>query len=308
MSDELTLRGCGVALVTPFGTDGALDRPALERLVDHVIAGGIDFIVALGTTGEAVSQSRAECIAVMRLIHEYVGGRVPLVAGPFGANSTANLVQRFTDYAEVFALPGYVCVMSSVPSYVRPNQEGIYGHFCAVAEAAPLPVLLYNVPARTGVHMRATTTVALARACPNILGVKEASADLIDGALLLRDRPAGFHVFSGDDQTALALMGLGADGVISVVANAYPDTFAGMTDAALAGDFVGARRQHNRLLDLHPWLYCDGNPAGIKAVLAQLGLCDDHVRLPLAPISDATRDNLVREVLRVEAARNPAWA
>lgn len=307
MHDEL-IRGCGVALVTPFQANGTLDRLALARLVDHVISGGVDFIVALGTTGEAVSQSRTECIEVMRLIHEYTAGRVPLVAGPFGANTTSGLIQRFQDYSEVLALSGYVCVMSSVPSYVRPNQEGLYGHFCTVAEASPLPVLLYNVPSRTGMHMRAKTTVALAKACPNIFGIKEASGDMIDGALLLRDRPVGFQVFSGDDQTALPLMGLGADGVISVVANAYPKIFSEMVDAALANRWPEARRQHHLLLDLHPWLYCDGNPGGVKAVLAQLGLCEDHVRLPLAGVSEATRTGIVQEVLRVAAAMSPAWA
>ncbi len=307
MHDEL-IQGCGVALVTPFLEDGGLDRPALERLIDHVIVGGVDFIVSLGTTGEAVSQSRAECLEVMHLIHEYVGARVPLVAGPFGANTTTGLIQRFVDYAHVLALPGYVCVMSSVPSYVKPNQAGLYGHFCSVAEASPLPVLIYNVPSRTGVHMQAKTTVALARDCSNIFGIKEASGDLYDGAILLRDRPAGFQVFSGDDQTALPLMSLGAEGVISVIANAYPAIFSGMSDAALAGNWPEARRLHNALLDLHPWLYCDGNPSGIKAVLAQLGLCGDHVRLPLAGVTEATRSAIVSEVLRIEASRSPAWA
>ncbi len=307
MRDRL-FSGCGVALVTPFRPDGTLDRDALARLVEHVIGGGIDFVVALGTTGEAVSQSRRECIEVMRLLHEMVDGRVPLIGGPFGANTTAGLVERLEDYKSVLDLPGYVAVMSSVPSYVKPNQRGLYRHFLTVAEASPLPVLLYNVPSRTGVHMKAATTVALAQDAPNIMGIKEASSDMVDGAALLRDRPAGFQVFSGDDATALPLMSLGAEGIISVVANAYPDAFSELCRAANAGDYQAARRQHNLLLDLHPLLYVDGNPSGIKAVLAQLGLCDDYVRLPLADVSDATRQAIVTEVLRIEAARSPAWA
>ena len=307
MPDRL-FSGCGVALVTPFHADGTLDREALARLVDHVIKGGVDFIVALGTTGEAVSQSRRECIEVMHLLHELVHGRVPLVGGPFGANTTAGLVERLHDYKSVLDLPGYVAVMSSVPSYVKPNQRGLYQHFLTVAEASPLPVLLYNVPSRTGVHMKAATTVALARDAPNIMGIKEASSDMVDGAALLRDRPAGFLVFSGDDPTALPLMSLGAEGIISVVANAYPDTFSKLCRAANEGNYKAARKHHNLLLDLHPLLYVDGNPSGIKAVLAQLGLCEDHVRLPLAGVSEATRRCIVDEVLKIEAARSPAWA
>ena len=307
MADAL-FGGCGVALVTPFTDDGALDRDALARMVEHVIAGGVDFVVALGTTGEAVSQSREECIAVMHLIHDLVDGRLPLVAGPFGANTTAGLLERLRDYKPVLERPGYVTIMSSVPSYVKPNQQGLYRHFLTVADASPLPVLLYNVPGRTGVHMKATTTVALGREAGNIMGIKEASGDMAEGALLLRDRPAGFSVFSGDDPTALPLMSLGAEGVISVVANAYPRTFSEMTARALAGDYAAARRGHSRLLDLHPLLYRDGNPSGIKAVLAQLGLCGDHVRLPLATVTDDTRAGIVREVLRIAAAEAPALA
>lgn len=307
MADAL-FGGCGVALVTPFTDDGELDRSALARMVEHVIAGGVDFVVALGTTGEAVGQRRGECLEVMHLIHELVGERVPLVAGPFGANTTAGLLERLHDYRSILALPGYVTVMSSVPSYVKPNQRGIYRHFLTVAEAAPLPVLLYNVPGRTGVHMTAATTVALARDAPNIMGVKEASGDLYEGALLLRDRPAGFSVFSGDDLTALPLMLLGAEGAISVVANAYPDVFAEMTARALSGDYGQARRRHNLLLDLHPLLYRDGNPSGIKAVCARLGLCSERVRLPMAGVSEATADALAKVVLQIEAARSPAIA
>ena len=307
MADALP-GGCGVALVTPFDDDGQLDREALARLVEHVIDGGCDFVVALGTTGEAVGQTREECIGVMHEVHNLVAGRVPLVAGPFGANTTAGLLERLRDYRSVLELPGYVTIMSSVPSYVKPNQQGIYRHFLTVAEASPLPVLLYNVPGRTGVHMKATTTVALARAAANIMGIKEASGDLVEGALLLRERPAGFQVFSGDDPTALPLMSLGAEGVVSVVANAYPDVFSEMTHGALAGDYPAARRAHNLLLDLHPLLYRDGNPSGIKAVLSQLGLCGDHVRLPIAGVTAETAEALRATVLRIETERSPAIA
>lgn len=290
-------QGCGVALVTPFDDAGQLDREALRGLVEHVIAGGVAFIVALGTTGEAVSQSRTECLEVMRLIHDYAAGRVPLVAGPFGGSDTAGVVERFRGYRDVLELPGYVAAMSSVPGYVKPSQQGIYEHFMHLVEHSPLPLLLYNVPSRTGAHMTAATTLRLANASERFCGVKEASGLLPEAMLLLRERPAGFQVFSGDDTTALPLIACGGDGVVSVVANAYPEAFASMARAALAGDLRQARRHNDGLLDLHPLLYVDGNPAGIKAVLRQLGLCGDAVRLPLAPVSATTREQLIAQVL-----------
>ena len=308
MPDYDFLRGCGVALVTPFDAAGALDEAALRGLVDHVVDGGIDFIVALGTTGEAVSQSREECTRVLRVIHDHAAGRVPLVAGPFGGNGTAALAERFAAYAEVLALPGYRAVMSSVPSYVRPNQEGIYRHFLRVAEASPLPVLLYNVPSRTGTHAEATTVLRLAEASDAFCGVKEASGNLVEAMRLLRGRPDHFRVLSGDDTTALPFIACGGHGVVSVVANAYPQAFGDMARAALAGKLARARRLNADFLDLHPLLYADGNPGGIKAVLAQLDLCGDTLRLPLAPIGAATRAALTREVLRVRAALAPGIA
>ena len=265
-------------------------------------------MVVLGTTGEAVSQTRAECIEVLRTVHDHVAGRVPLIAGPFGANHTRALRERLSDYADVLRLPGYAAIMSSVPSYVKPNQEGIYRHFMETAEVATLPILLYNVPGRTGVHMTAETTVRLATQSDGFLGVKEASGDLAEGMRLLRDRPAGFRVYSGDDITALALMSCGADGVISVIANAYPRTFSDMARAALAADLPAARRLNDVLLDLHHWLYVDGNPSGIKAVLAQLGLCGDAVRLPLAEVTAATAEAIREEVVKIQAELSPAWA
>lgn len=299
--------GCGVAIVTPFDAAGHLDVPALARLVEHVIGGGCSFLVVLGTTGEAVSQSRAECLDVLRRVRTLAAGRVPLVAGPFGANSTATLTERLAAYAP--ALDGYAAVMSSVPSYVKPSQEGIYRHFLAVAEASPLPVLLYNVPGRTGVHMTAATTVRLARASDKFCGVKEASGNLQEGFRILRDRPRrSFHVYSGDDPTAMALCACGADGAISVVANAYPRLFSDVIDGALAGRTAAVTRFNDALLDLHPLLYVESNPAGIKAVLEQLGLCDARVRLPLAEVSEATRAALDAAVLQIEGVRSPALA
>ena len=293
--------GCGVALVTPFDDEGRLDAPALARLVEHVVGGGCSFVVVLGTTGEAVSQSREECIDVLRRVRALAAGRVPLVAGPFGANSTATLLERLAAYGP--ALEGYAAIMSSVPSYVKPNQEGIYRHFLAVAEASPLPVLLYNVPGRTGVHMTAATTVRLARASGAFCGVKEASGDLVEAQRILRDRPRrAFRVYSGDDPTAMALCACGADGAVSVVANAYPRLFADVIDGAIGGRLAEAARANDALLDVHPLLYVDGNPAGVKVVLEHLGLCGSRVRLPLAEVSAATAEGLALAAVSVAGA------
>lgn len=300
--------GCGVALVTPFHADGSQDLPALRHMVDYVIDGGVDFIVALGTTGESVSQSREECFVVMQTIHDQTAGRVPLVAGPFGGNGTQSVIDRMEAYAHILALPGYVAIMSSVPSYVKPSQEGIYQHFMALAEASPLPILLYNVPSRTGVNMTAETTVRLAKASPKFIGVKEASGDMNQGIELLRDCPPSFSIYSGDDPTALPLIAAGARGIISVVANAYPRMFGEMSRAAVNGNLKKARRLNMPFIDVHPLLYVDGNPAGIKAVLHQLGHCGDTVRLPLVKVSEDTRQSLAVEVLKLEAERVPGLA
>ncbi len=300
--------GCGVALVTPFHADGRQDLVGLRNMVEHVLQGGVDFIVVLGTTGEPITQTREECFEVMRTVHDQVNGRVPLVAGPFGGNSTQGLIDRLDAYAEILALPGYVSIMSSVPSYVKPSQEGIYQHFMALAHASPLPILLYNVPSRSGVNMTAETTVRLAKASSKFIGVKEASGDLNQGLELLRDCPPSFSIYSGDDPTAMALITSGARGIISVVANAYPRLFGEMSRAALNGNLKKARRYNAPFIDVHPLLYVDGNPAGIKAVLQQLGHCSDAVRLPLVPVSEKTRQNLVLEVLKLEVERVPGLA
>ena len=300
--------GCGVALVTPFNKDGSQDLPGLRRMVDYVIDGGVDFIVALGTTGESVSQTREECFTVLETSHDHVAGRVPLVAGPFGGNGTQTVIERIQAYTHILEMPGYVALMSSVPSYVKPSQEGIYQHFMALANASPLPILLYNVPSRTGVNMTAETTVRLAKASAKFIGVKEASGDMNQGIELLRDCPPSFSVYSGDDPTALTLIAAGARGIISVVANAYPRMFGEMSRAAVNGNLKKARRYNAPFIDIHPLLYVDGNPAGIKAVLHQLGHCGETVRLPLVEVSEQTRQSIAVEVLKLEAERVPGLA
>lgn len=285
--------GTGIALVTPF-RDNKIDYPALERIIEHVIAGGVDFIVCLGTTGEAITLSADEVSETLQFTLQRVAGRVPVVAGFFGDNYTERLAQKLRN----FNLEGVAAVMSSSPSYNKPTQEGIYRHFMAVAEASPLPIIIYNVPGRTASNVQAETTLHLANGSDKFLAVKEASGDMVQAMKILKEKPERFQVWSGDDILTLPLIACGATGVISVIANAFPAAFSGMVSAALRSDLAEARRLNALLLDVHPPLYAEGNPAGIKAALEVLGLCSREVRLPLVPASD----EIVR-VLKEESSR-----
>ncbi len=285
--------GTGVALVTPY-KNGVVDFPALEKIIEHVISGGVDFIVSLGSTGEAATLFREECKEVLRFTKQKTNGRLPLVAGLFGANSTGHLLERFELYAD--ALDGFDFIMSSNPSYVKPTQEGIFQHYMEMEKASPLPIIIYNVPGRTASNIDAETTVRLANASRKFVAVKEASGNMEQVQQIIKHKPEHFLVLSGDDPLTLAMLGCGADGVISVIANAFPAQFSGMTSAALNGDFETARRLHYELFDIHPWLYVDGNPAGVKAVMEMLGFCGKEVRLPLTSVTKETYMKLKEEV------------
>lgn len=287
-------KGTGVALVTPF-QNGEVDFPALERIIEYVISGGVDYIVSLGSTGEAINLSRAECKKVLRFTLEKVRNRVPLVAGLFGGNNTAQLIERLNDYD----LTGFDVIMSSNPSYVKPTQEGIYQHYLQLADASPLPIIIYNVPGRTCGNISAETIVRLANANKKFIAVKEASGNLEQIQKILKDRPENFLVLSGDDPTALATIGCGGDGVISVIANALPEQFSDMIRAALNGDYPTAQRLNLEVLDIHPLLYVDGNPAGIKACLNILGFCENELRLPLTPVTERVFAKLKNELGKV---------
>ncbi len=272
--------GTGVALATPF-RNHAVDYEALARLIEHVIEGGVDFIVSLGTTGEAITLSREECREVFDFTIQQVAGRKPLVAGLFGSNYTAKLVEALKTYD----LEGFDAIMSSSPAYNKPPQEGIFRHYMAVQEVSPLPIIIYNVPGRTASNVTPETIIRLANASDKFIAVKEASGNLVQAMQIIKNRPEGFLVLSGDDPTALPLISCGGDGVISVIANLYPERFSSMIRAGLQGDFAKAARLQLDLLDVHPWLYVEGNPAGVKAGLEIRGLCSSEVRLPLAPLS-----------------------
>jgi len=287
--------GAGVALVTPFKEDKAIDYPALEKLIGFVIEGGVDFIVSLGTTGEAITLSAQECRQVLDFTIKIVGGRLPVVAGLFGSNYTEKLVNSLKEYN----FDGIGAIMSSSPAYSKPSQEGIYQHYMAVAEASPVPIIIYNVPGRTSSNVTSATTLRLAHASDKFIAVKEASGDLVQAMKILKDKPEHFQLWSGDDPLTLPLIACGATGVISVIANAFPEQFSGMVHAAMAGDLERARRLNNELLDIHPWLYADGNPPGIKAAMEILGLCRQDLRIPLTPVTEATYQRLKKEVGKV---------
>lgn len=276
--------GTGVALVTPFLKSGDVDLAALTRLVEHLIGGDVDYLVVLGTTGESATLSPDERQQVFAHVAQVNAGRRPLMAG-IGGNDTRRVVQ---DLQQV-RLEGYQAVLSVSPYYNKPSQEGLRRHFHAVAEASPLPVVLYNVPGRTGMNMTAETALRLSRECPKVIGIKEASGNLDQVMRILRDKPGGFEVISGDDALALPMIALGATGVISVIGNAYPKQFSDMVRRCLAGDFAGARTDHFRLLDAVDALFAEGSPPGIKAFLDGMGLCSEAVRLPVVPVGDALR-------------------
>lgn len=285
-------------MITPFREDNMIDYPALERIINHLIAGGVDYLVCLGTTGEAITLSAQECREVLDFTIKVNAGRVPIVAGFFGSNHTARLIEELQQYD----FEGVSAIMSSSPSYNKPNQEGIFQHYMAVAAVAPLPLIIYNVPGRTASNVTADTLLRLAKSSPKFIAVKEASGDLVQAMQILKCRPEGFLVLSGDDPLTLPLLGCGADGVISVIGNAYPAEFSEMVHAGLRGDFETARRLNDALLDVHPLLYVEGNPAGIKAAMEILGLCSRQVRLPLVELSEATKAKLQQEMQKVRAA------
>ena len=273
-------RGTGVAIVTPFKKSGAIDYDAYEKILDFTIKGGVDFIVALGTTGEASTLSMQEKKTLIEFSVKKIKQRVPLVVG-IGGNNTSELV------LSILATPfqGVDAILSVCPYYNKPQQEGLYQHFKIVAEASPVPVILYTVPGRTCSNLNAVTTLRLANDFENIIGIKEASGNFDQICQILKHKPKGFLVLSGDDGLTLPLIAVGCDGVISVVANACPKEFSEMVRLSLNGDFKKARQIHYQLIELINSLFADGSPAGIKAALNYKKLCSENLRLPLVPVN-----------------------
>ena len=274
-----TLKGTGVALITPFKKDKSIDFAALENLIDIQIAGGLDYLVSLGTTGESVVLSDEEKMEVFNCTVNKVNGRVPIVIG-IGGSDTAAVIKSFGK----FDLTKVVAILSVTPYYNKPSQEGLFQHYVALADAAPKPILLYNVPGRTGRNMTASTTLRLA-SHPNIAGIKEAGPEMAQMIAILKDRPSNFLVVSGDDEIVMAQMACGCDGVISVAANAFPKPFSDMIRFAMAGDFSMAKRVNDLLSEGYTYMFEENNPSGIKAFMFEQGLIENELRLPLVPVS-----------------------
>ena len=288
---DINLKGMGVALITPFKEDESVDYEALGRLVDYLLQNGADYLVVLGTTAETPTLTEEEKKKIIELVVTKVRHRIPIVLG-VGGNCTKSVVDKLkNDNFE-----GIDAILSVVPYYNKPSQEGIYQHYKAIAQATELPVILYNVPGRTGVNMTAETTLRLAREFKNIIAVKEASGNITQMDDIIKNKPKDFNVISGDDGITFPLITLGAIGVISVIGNAFPREFSRMVLLALAGDYDSARTIHHRFTELFSLLFVDGNPAGVKSMLSMMGFVENRLRLPLVPTRIVTYEK-IRNVL-----------
>lgn len=281
------LTGAGVAIVTPFKKNSDVDFDALSKLIDFQIDNGVEYIVTLGTTGETPTLSKEERSEIADFTSQKINGRVPLVLG-IGGNNTREVINQFSN----FSLENITAILSSSPSYNKPSQEGIFQHYKALSAASPLPVILYNVPGRTGSNITAETTIRLAKECENIQGIKEASGNMVQGMYILKNRPDNFLVVSGEDHISMPLIACGANGVISVAANAFPKDVSSMIRAALKNDFANAQKLHYKLLQAYDLLFVENNPAGVKAFLYELKLIENELRLPLVPLSSAFHERV----------------
>lgn len=287
-----TLIGTGVAVVTPFDENKAVDHDALGRIIEHLIAGKVEYLVALGTTGESVTLNSEETSQVLDTFFKVNDGRLPIVIG-VGGNDTRAVCNRALEVDKRYDA---AALLSVSPYYNKPTQEGIYQHFKALAATTDMPIILYNVPGRTSSNVTAETVVRLASDCKTIVAVKEASGDLIQGMAIVADRPEGFLVLSGDDQLGLAQIAVGFDGVISVVGNAFPDIFSQLVRDSLAGNLNAARSANDKLRKLMGLNFVEGNPAGVKTAMALQGLCRRDVRLPLIEASEALVKAIQKEM------------
>jgi 4-hydroxy-tetrahydrodipicolinate synthase len=281
------LTGTGVALVTPFKQNFDVDFDALGKVIDFVIDGGVEYLVTLGTTGETPTLDKSEKLDIIHYTYEKVNGRVPVVVG-IGGNNTKSLVNDL----EQFPLDKSVAVLSAAPYYSKPSQEGIFEHYKVLAAASPKPIILYNVPGRTGRNMSAATTLKLAHEVANIAGIKEASGDVGQCMQIAAEKPDNFLLVSGDDNLALPQIACGMHGVISVAANCFPAAFSEMVRQALKGDFAAARKLHYPLLPAYDLLFAENNPAGVKAFLHELGLIENVLRLPVVPLSSGVHQQV----------------
>jgi 4-hydroxy-tetrahydrodipicolinate synthase len=284
---KINLKGVGVALITPFNEDESVDYEALVRLVDYQIQNNTDYLVVLGTTGETPTLTEDEKTQIVETIVNRVDGRIPIVLG-VGGNNTKAVVERL----KTESFEGIDAILSVVPYYNKPSQEGIYQHYKAIAEASKLPVILYNVPGRTGVNMSAETTLRIANEFKNVVAIKEASGDMTQMDDIIKNKPERFDVISGDDGITFPLITLGAVGVISVIGNAFPREFSRMARLALEGDYQSALTIHHSFSELFSLLFVDGNPAGVKCMLHMMGYIHNKLRLPLVPTRITTFEKI----------------
>jgi len=277
------IRGTGVAIITPFRNDFSIDFAALGRIINYVIDGGVNYIVALGTTGESITLTKDEKKALISYVIEAIDHRVPLVVG-IGGNNTQDVINSVR-YADLEGVDG---ILSVAPYYNRPTQRGLFQHFKAIATSSPIPVILYNVPERTSCNISSDTCLELAHECENIVGIKEASSDISQIMRIIKGKPDNFSVVSGNDMMTIPIIAVGGTGVISVIANAFPVQCSELVNHALKNNFKSAREIQFRLLEMIDLLFIEGNPAGVKAILNNMNLCQNYLRLPLVPVSRAT--------------------
>lgn len=273
-------KGTGVAIITPFKNDSSIDFTALGKVINHVIKGGVNYVVAMGTTGEASTLSTDEKHAVLSYVKEAIDGRVPLVAG-IGGNNTREVINQIRD----MDLQNTDAILSVAPYYSKPSQRGLFEHFKAISASSPVPVIIYNVPGRTACNISSDTCIELAHECENIIGVKEASGDIAQIMRIIKGKPENFMVISGDDMLTIPVVASGGSGVISVLANAYPSECSEIVSNALKGNFKTAREIHFRFIEAVELLFADGNPSGVKAFMSIMNLCQNNLRLPLVPVN-----------------------
>ncbi|MBN8674207.1 MAG: 4-hydroxy-tetrahydrodipicolinate synthase [Chitinophagales bacterium] len=292
MSLREQFRGTGIAIVTPFLEDGTIDWEAYKKLIHFWIENKVEYLVVLGTTGESATIHGDEKQAVFSFVKNEVAGRLPLVAG-IGGNDTTEVTEGF----KKFNLEGYSAILSVSPYYNKPNQEGLFQHYKALDAATPLPIIMYNVPGRTGMNVSADTTIRIARECKNIFATKEASGNFDQINQIIKYKPAEFMVISGDDPITLPMIAAGAEGLISVVANAYPKEYAEMVRLCMDGKFAEAQQLHYKYTDIIASMFTEGSPSGVKAYLSEMGLCKNTFRMPVWPVSDKHMEK-IRELMK----------
>lgn len=274
------IKGTGVAIVTPFKNDSSIDFTALGRVVNHVITGGVNYIVAMGTTGESVTLTKDEKKAIISYVAEAIDGRVPLIVG-IGGNNTQEVINSVR-YSNLEGVDG---ILSVAPYYNKPSQKGLFQHFKAIATSSPVPLIIYNVPGRTSCNISSDTCLELAHACENIVGVKEASGDITQIMKIIKGKPENFSVISGDDMMTIPIIAAGGSGIISVVANAFPAQTSELVNHAIKNNFKSAREIQFRMIEMIELCFIDGNPSGVKAMLSIMNICQNNLRLPLVPVS-----------------------